>query len=221
MQTLLTTGRARSREGTRQAEKSDQTRRLILDAAIICLGEIGYTKTTMTVIAKTAGLSRGAMQYHFETMTDVLRATLAHIQELRLERLRQTARETMRGANGDGFAARVEGLWNFMFEPLSVAYLEISVASRTDNDLASLMQQAHESFWNEWVATALEAFPEWEGRQSDLELACGLAHAVLEGLALQRLTHQGSLVRSESVRTYLVDRVREIFEHGTPGASRN
>lgn len=221
MHTLMTTGRVRSREGTRQAEKSDQTRRLILDAAIVCLSEIGYNKTTMTVIAKTAGLSRGAMQYHFETMTDVLRAALAHIQDLRLDALRRTASETRRHSGSDGFAARVDGLWKIMFEPLSVAYFEISVASRTDAALASLMQQAQQSFWDEWVATALEAFPEWEGRQSDLELACGLAHAVLEGLALQQLTNQGSMVRSESVRAYLVDRVREIFEHGTPGPARN
>jgi len=219
--TAMTTGRVRSRAGTRQAEKSDQTRRLILDAAIVCLSEIGYTQTTMTMIAKTAGLSRGAMQYHFETMTDVLRATLAHIQELRLGALRRTARETARGAEGDGFTARVEGLWRFMFEPVSIAYFEISVASRTDTDLASLMQQAQQSFWDAWVATALEAFPEWEGRQSDLELACGLAHVVLEGLALQELTHRGAMVRSERVRAYLVDRVREIFEHGTPGTFRN
>ncbi len=221
MHTLMTTGRVRSREGTRQAEKSDQTRRLILDSAIVCLSKIGYNKTTMTVIAKTAGLSRGAMQYHFETMTDVLRAALAHIQDLRLDALRRTASETRRNSGSDGFAARVDGLWKIMFEPLSVAYFEISVASRTDSALASLMQQAQQSFWNEWVITALEAFPEWEGRQSDLELACGLAHAVLEGLALQQLTNQGSMVRSESVRAYLVDRVREIFEHGTPGPARN
>ena len=202
MHTLMTTARVRSREGTRQAEKSDQTRRLILDSAIVCLSEIGYNKTTMTVI-------------------DVLRAALAHIQDLRLDALRRTASETRRNSGSDGFAARVDGLWKIMFEPLSVAYFEISVASRTDSALASLMQQAQQSFWNEWVITALEAFPEWEGRQSDLELACGLAHAVLEGLALQQLTNQGSMVRSESVRAYLVDRVREIFEHGTPGPARN
>lgn len=221
MQVLANMGRARSREGTRQAEKSDQTRRLILDAAIVCLSEIGYTRTTMTVIAKTAGLSRGAMQYHFETMTDVLRAALGHIQELRLAALRRTADVTQHGAIGDRLAERVEGLWRFMFEPVSVAFFEISVASRTDDSLADLMLQAQQSFWNEWVATALEAFPEWEGRKADLELACGLAHTLLEGLALQELTHQGSMVRAESVRAYLIDRVRDIFEHGTPGTPRN
>jgi len=218
---LSTTGRARSREGTRQAEKSDQTRRLILDAAIVCLGKIGFNKTTMTVIAKTAGLSRGAMQYHFETMTDVLRATLAHIQELRLNALRQSARDAASGAREDVFAARVDALWRFMFDPVSIAYFEISVASRTDDGLAGLMRQAQESFWKEWVATALEAFPEWEGRQADLELACGLAHTVLEGLMVQQLTHQGGLVSSEQVRDYLVQRVRDIFEHGVPGIPRN
>jgi AcrR family transcriptional regulator len=217
--TLTSVGRVRSREGTRQAEKSDQTRRLILDAAIVCLSEIGFNKTTMTVIAKTAGLSRGAMQYHFETMTDVLRAALAHIHELRIDEMRRSARKTT--LVGDNFAARVEALWRFMFEPVSVAYFEIAVASRTDEFLASMMRQAQQSFWNEWIATALEAFPEWKGRQSDLELACGLSHTLLEGLAVQHLTHQGGMLPAERVRSYLVDRVREIFEHGAPGEPRN
>ncbi|MGE0668320.1 MAG: TetR/AcrR family transcriptional regulator [Sphingomonadales bacterium] len=219
MHNLTSHGRVRSREGTRQAEKSDQTRRQILDAAIVCLSEIGFNRTTMTVIAKTAGLSRGAMQYHFETMTDVLRATLAHILDLRLEAMRSTARET--ALDGDRFAARVEALWNFMLEPVNVAYFEIAVASRTDEHLASLMRQAQQSFWNEWVAAAVVAFPEWQGRRSDLELACGLAHTVLEGLALQQLTNQGGMLQPENVRSYLVARVREIFEHGAPGISRN
>ncbi len=213
------TGRVRSREGTRQAEKSDQTRRLILDATIVCLSEIGFNKTTMTVIAKTAGLSRGAMQYHFETMTDVLRAALGHILELRLDALRRSARAAP--ADGDRFAARVESLWNFMFEPVSVAYFEIAVASRTDEHLAALMRQAQQSFWKEWVSVAVETFPEWHGRHSDLELACGLSHTVLEGLALQQLTNQGGMLPAEGVRAYLVSRIREIFEHGAPGISRN
>jgi AcrR family transcriptional regulator len=214
-------GRARAREGTRQAEKSDQTRRLILDAAIVCLAELGFSNTTMTVISRTAGLSRGAMQYHFETMPDVLRATLAHIQQIRLTSLRQAASDAPRGAADDGFAARVDALWSALREPASIAFFEIAVASRTDGSLADMMREAQRSFWEQWVATALEAFPEWQGRRTDLELACGLAHTLLEGLAVQELTHQGSQVGADRLRAYLIDRVREIFEHGVPGAPRN
>ena len=29
------------------------------------------------------------------------------------------------------------------------------------------------------------------------------------------------MVRADSLRAYLIDRVREIFEHGAPGAIRN
>jgi hypothetical protein len=133
--------------------------------------------------------------------------------------MRASARTTSRDA--DAFGARVEALWRFMFEPVSIAYFEIAVASRTDKSLASLMQGAQRSFWNEWVAAALESFPEWKDRRGDLELACGLSHTVLEGLAVQQLTHQGSMLSPESIRAYLIDRVREIFEHGAPGTARN
>ncbi|MBI1179514.1 MAG: TetR family transcriptional regulator [Alphaproteobacteria bacterium] len=211
---LVRTGRVRSREGTRQAEKSDHTRRQILDAAIECLAVRGFNSTTMTVIAKTAGLSRGAMQYHFETMTDVLRATLAYIQQIRLTLLRKSATRPGNDAVEERFAIRIERMWRFLFEPVSIAFFEIAVASRTDPSLAALMEQAHQSFWDEWVAAALASFPEWEGRQADLELACGLAQTLLEGLVAQELTHRSSAVGAEKLKAYLVDCVREIFDRG-------
>ena len=48
-----------------QDEKTAETRRRLLDAAIVCLIERGYSNTTTSEIAERAGLSRGAQLYHF------------------------------------------------------------------------------------------------------------------------------------------------------------
>ena len=44
-----------------QQRKSIQTRLAILEAAIDCLQEHGFARTTTQLIAQTAGISRGAM----------------------------------------------------------------------------------------------------------------------------------------------------------------
>lgn len=205
---------------TRQAQKSDQTRRAILDAAIQCLAEAGYTKTTMTAIAKRAGLSRGAMQYHFETMQDVLRATVDHIQEQRLDELKA---DGSRNANSDQtqdrFEDRVAGLWAFLHEPSSVALFELAVASRSDPGLRATMQEAQERFWNSWVNTALEAYPEWQEKRAELELACGLAQTLLGGLRLREITGQSDPALSKALRAYLSDAVGQIFREGSASSA--
>jgi hypothetical protein len=52
--------RSSLRPRLKQDEKSAETRRRLLDAAILCLVERGYANTTGSEIAERAGLSRGA-----------------------------------------------------------------------------------------------------------------------------------------------------------------
>ena len=212
----LTLGsRPRARPGTMQAEKADETRQQILAAAVTCLAESGYAATTMTGIARQAGISRGAMQYHFDSMADVLRGTVAYIHEQRLLDLAKQAGDAVRRVTYDTrFSRRVETHWAFLTSPLSLAFFELSVAARTDETLRKVMKPAHEQFWKEWVRVALVTFPEWQGRQAELELACSLSQSLLEGLAMREWTNQIDRRQSEALRAYLSDRVLDIFELG-------
>ncbi len=201
---------------TRQAQKSDQTRTSILDASIQCLAEAGYTKTTMTAIAKRAGLSRGAMQYHFETMQDVLLATIEHIEVLRLEELEAVGgRLARRGPGEDHFEDRVDALWAFLHEPASMAFFELSVASRSDPGLNATMHAAQERFWERWVSRAMMTYPEWRDKRAELELACGFSQTLLEGLRLRDMTGQTNPALSRALRDYLSVCIRDIFENGS------
>ena len=56
-----------------QAQKSAMTRDRILDAAINCFIELGYTNVTTAKVASAAGVSRGAMLHHFPSKTELFR----------------------------------------------------------------------------------------------------------------------------------------------------
>src|SRR5260370_3074158 len=55
-----------------QDEKTAETRRRLLDSAILCLIDRGYANTTTSEIAERAGLSRGAQLYHFPRKEELL-----------------------------------------------------------------------------------------------------------------------------------------------------
>ena len=61
------------------AALDDIGRRRLLEAAISCLNERGYTGTTTTEIAGRAGVSRGAQVHHFRHKEELVIGALDHI----------------------------------------------------------------------------------------------------------------------------------------------
>ena len=66
-----------------QIERSETTRAAILAAAMRCLTENGYSAATLARIALEAGVTRGALQHHFEDrralMMSVVEAGYEHL----------------------------------------------------------------------------------------------------------------------------------------------
>ncbi len=55
-----------------QAQRRAETRAALLAAAIGCLVEDGYAATTTTRVVERAGLTRGALQFHFRDRADLM-----------------------------------------------------------------------------------------------------------------------------------------------------
>ena len=68
-----------------QAQKSAMTRDRILDAAINCFIELGYTNVTTAKVAQSAGVSRGAMLHHFPSKTELIQAAVEYLHDKLLE----------------------------------------------------------------------------------------------------------------------------------------
>ncbi len=60
-------------------DRSRATRLALLDAAVDCLAEVGWSGSTVSVVAARAGVSRGAAQHHFPTREDLFVAAVEHV----------------------------------------------------------------------------------------------------------------------------------------------
>jgi AcrR family transcriptional regulator len=67
-----------------QQDRSRLTRRRLLDAAVASLDQVGWTATSVALVAGRAGVSRGAAQHHFPTREALFEAVIDYITEQRL-----------------------------------------------------------------------------------------------------------------------------------------
>ncbi|MBC6402405.1 MAG: TetR/AcrR family transcriptional regulator [Hyphomonadaceae bacterium] len=174
------------RETGRQAQKSASTRKIIVEAALSCLIRYGYANTTTPVIAREAGVSRGAMMHHFSNRLTVIQAAIEYLHEKRLKAFRRAVANLPKDQPQlhDGLKA----YWKHVTHPLYVAFHELTVAARTDRDLARILGPAQEAFYDEWYRMAGELFPDWQKDPASLELAMDLVNTTLEGMAIRRLS---------------------------------
>src|SRR6202045_5313174 len=77
------------RQRLTQDEKTAETRRRLLDAAIGCLIDRGYANTTTSEIAERAGLSRGAQLYHFPRKEELLTSAVDHLFHLMFSEMKE------------------------------------------------------------------------------------------------------------------------------------
>jgi AcrR family transcriptional regulator len=90
------TNRAALREP--QQDRSRVTRARLLESAVSCLAELGWSGATVAVVARHAGVSRGATQHYFPTREDLFIAALEHMAEVRLAEIRSEAARLPAGA---------------------------------------------------------------------------------------------------------------------------
>src|SRR5438046_1922785 len=125
-----------------QEERSAATRGKLMDATIECLVDLGYSATTTTVIAERAGVSRGAQLHHFPTKAELVAAAITDVaQRIGLE-LQTDAARLPSGA--DRPAVAVDLLWSRFTTPLFTAWLELTVAARTDKELRKRLRSVEE-----------------------------------------------------------------------------
>src|ERR1700722_9125388 len=126
--------------GTGRAPRQDRgraTRLRLLESAVTCLAELGWSGATVAVVAERAGVSRGATQHYFPTREDLFTAALEHMAEIRLAEI---LREAARLPAGGGQRTRdvVALLVRLYTGPLFRAALQISGAAAVSEALRDL-----------------------------------------------------------------------------------
>lgn len=170
------TGRQETR---RQADRSRETRRKLMQATVECLVERGWAGTTTTVVAERAGVSRGAQLHHFRTRGELVAAAVEHLGAESVLDLKERARQV----NGSTVAV-VELIADFYASDLFTAALELWVAARTDPDLKTVVVPLEVRLGRETHRLAVELLDADEAKpgvretvQLTLDLVRGLALA--------------------------------------------
>lgn len=180
------TAARRQKKGRRpNAERSSDTQTKLITAAISLLHKLGYSATTVTIVADVAKVSRGAMTHHYPTKIDLMLAVVRHVfederQQYKLLLSRKSPREN--------FFQFPRVAWQVLSRPSGMAVTEILMASRSDKALADGMvplQREIESVARTELLQSLTAAgfkPRQEGRATQR-----LFVAALRGLAIDAL----------------------------------
>lgn len=168
-----------------QQRKSAETRLAILDAAIECLATHGYARTTTQLIAKQARVSRGAMLHHYATKQDLIESVIDHAFYRHMEAFTAAVSElseTERTRDNAGILVD----WRLYLSREYSAYLELTVAARTDDDLRAMFvpkARRHDRVWREQL---VRVFPEWATHPRLLSRSRRLVQAIMSGMVLNR-----------------------------------
>jgi AcrR family transcriptional regulator len=196
---------ASKRKRRTQRERRAATRAALLDAAIECLVEEGYAKTTTGRIAERAGVSPGAVQYHFNSKAQLLGETVGHLRA-------KVASEMFTFAQGlrtPSIRKRQEQLldrmWRIYRGPLFVALLELGMGARTDPELRKRIVGAHDEMTRLNETGAAIMYPEFADRP-ELAQLIATGQATMRGLALAGLAGEWDPDEAwPATRDYIVD----------------
>jgi AcrR family transcriptional regulator len=206
----------------RQADRSRETRRKLMEATVECLVERGWTGTTTVLVAERAGVSRGAQLHHFRTRGELVAAAVEYVgaQSVTdmLERAAALPAPDSRMTTGTRgrTTAVVEFIIDFYISPLFTAALELWVAARTDPELKELVVDLEARLGRECHRIAVGLLTADESRpgvreavQATLDLA--------RGLALANLLTDDSRRRARIVRQWA--HMLDDALHRTPNAT--
>lgn len=118
-------------------QRSHETRRRLLDAAVDELLEHGYVSLTTPAVARRAGVSRGAQQNHFPHRATMVAEAVRHLAQRQTAELEEAIERVPRGK------ARVSAALDILFEAYSgklfAALVELSLAARHDAELREVV----------------------------------------------------------------------------------
>jgi AcrR family transcriptional regulator len=184
MATPPTPSQSKTTAQSKTTPKSLRTRRRILDAAMQLFAERGYHASSNADVAEAAGLTRGAMLYHFPTREDLVEAAIDHIQQRRTEAFEAAAREQL---EGDATDQAIDAYWELLRQAPFKAFAELEAVARTDPDLARRIAPSQAAFDHAQIGSLSGLLLAGSGAR--FQTGRDLARFMLEGLARSTLTY--------------------------------
>jgi AcrR family transcriptional regulator len=176
-----------------QQERSRATQQRLLDATIDCLIKYGWSGTTTTIVAETAGVSRGAQLHHYPTKSALVLAAVEHLTIRRAAELRAEAADLP--ALPDRTEHVIELLATAFTGPLFHAALEVWVAARTDDALREALMPFEATIGRELYRLTVDLLDADDSR-ADVRNAIQTTLELMRGLGVANLLSDDSARRA-------------------------
>jgi AcrR family transcriptional regulator len=199
---------SRPPERRTQAQRSARTRERLLDAALDCLAEHGWSGTTTARVAERAGVSRGAELHHFPTRQELVAAAVDHLAERRMAEFSRAVAQLPDGS--DLLSAGTELLWDVVSDPSAYALLELVVAARTDPALRASLEPVAQRLDGRFAEFAREMFPEPYASDPRLVRLRKVTFLLLQGLAVSQIVNDDAAER-RAVLDDITDLAKRTF----------
>ena len=190
-----------------QQKKSALTRDRIIIATLQCIIEFGYVSTSVAKIAKLAQLSTGALQYHFESKIDAIKAAIEYLHDKRLTDRQKDMADIPAASDPLAFGIRV--YWEHLNKEHFIAYQELVIAARTHPDLSAVLRPAYQKFITTWRSDYSREIPVWGHNQEKMDLVADAIQYLLEGCAYGRLNRQISDEDTERLIDFATEMMTE------------
>lgn len=165
-----------------QEERSAETRDSLISAAIEVLGEVGYVAATTAAIAQRASVSRGAIQYHFETKADLV---VAIMEAIAIElNFRFDVTELAKRPVEVRLDKMIEHYWRVFQTPMFRAGLSIWVALSGDPVLAARVEASLRDLREHVSGVWHELFSDVSCTHQELDTILHIVMATLRGSAV-------------------------------------
>ena len=176
-----------------QQERRDGTQRVLLDATVSALCELGYAATTTLEVERRAGVSRGARIHHFPTKAALLASAVDHLYSQLSEHYGHAfdSSSTTR-SDAQRFHSGLRLLWSIYRRPEYCAVLELQMAARTDAELCGHLRVVGERHRKLAIDAASRYFPVLDEERARALIEA--LHAAMVGMLMQRPLAEGELV---------------------------
>ncbi|MDR3453366.1 MAG: helix-turn-helix domain containing protein [Rhodoferax sp.] len=168
-----------------QAERTEDTRRRILDAAVDLLAQKGYAGFRTADVAEIAGVSRGAQTHHFPSKDDLVVAVVEHVFARASEQGRKRARRVH--SVDEAFKALLSDSQEFFFSELFFIALDLAIQGRAQggegNILGAISAASRLPVEANWLNALIEAGVPREVAEDLLWLTI----SIVRGLAIRGL----------------------------------
>jgi AcrR family transcriptional regulator len=148
-------------------EQGQETRTRLLEAAVDCIVDLGYHRTTTTEIVKRTGVARGTFFHHFPTKQDMMLAVSQFIDDFTIDMTVEFVLNLQNPRPDEVISAVLDFIWkNDYLSRYGIAARELRMAARSDQELSSRLKTENErnrkkvnEKWSNYATSAVADIP--------------------------------------------------------------